>query len=395
MLNVPKPTLHEDWIDLTARKIVQTLQTSGYETYLVGGCVRDLLAGIHPKDFDIATNALPNEVKKKVPGSYVIGKRFRLVLVKRGESQFEVATFRRNVRPEDLEAEENAVTGDNYFGTCEEDARRRDFTINALFYDPIQHRLIDYVEGQKDIQACTIRMIGDPKERFLEDPIRLLRALRLSHKLMFRLDPELRAAMTETAESLQKSVLPRRREEYLKLLRLKEPGRAWAELFDLGLMAPVLPGLHELYQDAEQSRTFERYLLEIPRVGIDMGSPLELFAGFLYAFLRAKHPENDLDAAQIENSPRWNGFMKDELGMFKVEAAVFLKCLDLLPALFRTEAYLKKGGRRKVGFLRNDSLPLALKLSQIDGFLPPEEFDFWVEQIRANSAEIWASRPQF
>lgn len=375
-----------------AKRIVTTLQGAGFETYLVGGCVRDLLAGIHPKDFDIATSASPNEVKRKVPGSYIIGKRFRLVLVKRGDTQFEVATFRRNVSPEELADEENTITGDNYFGTVEQDAQRRDFTINALFYDPSQHKVLDYVEGQKDIDAGLIRMIGDPKERFIEDPIRSLRALRLSHKLNFTLEETLRAAMVETAPELLKAVLPRRREEYLKILRLSEPGRAFAEMFDLGILAQVIPALHELYGDAEKGRRFEHYISQIPRVGIDMGSPLELFSAFVYALVRAKEGEAEFDPTTLETNPRWVAFMKDELGMFKVEAAVFQKSLEMIPSLSRIESHLKKGQRRRVGFLRNDTLPLALKLSQLDGILPPEEFDFWVDEIRRHSQEIWSTR---
>lgn len=383
-----RPTLHEDWIDPTARKIVHTLQNAGFETYLVGGCVRDLLAGLHPKDYDIATNAQPNEVKRKVPGSYVIGKRFRLVLVKRGEQQFEVATFRRPIRPEELEQEDNPITGDNYFGTCEEDALRRDFTVNALFYDPIQHKLIDFVHGQKDIDDRTIRMIGNPKDRFVEDPIRSLRALRLAHKLDFRLDPDLRAAMVETAPDLKSSVLPRRREEWLKILRLPEPGRAFLELYDLGILKEVLPGLDELYGDQETGIRFNQLLLEIPKSGIDMTSPAELFAGFMYAFLRAKYPDEELDPAHIEASPRWQVFMKDELGMFKVETMVFLKSLELMPQLMKIQNHLKKGHRRQMGFLRNDCLPLAMKLSRMDDAVPLTDFYFWTEEVRKNATEI-------
>ncbi|MGZ3743745.1 MAG: poly(A) polymerase, partial [Pseudobdellovibrionaceae bacterium] len=162
-----KPHLHEDWIDPYARDIVRILQDEGFETYLVGGCVRDLLAGIHPKDFDIATNAHPNQVRRKIPQAYVIGKRFRLVLVRRGDQQFEVATFRRAISAEELEDSEAEIIGDNYFGSCEEDAKRRDFTVNALFYDPIQQKILDYCEGLKDVENRTLRMIGDSVVRFI------------------------------------------------------------------------------------------------------------------------------------------------------------------------------------------------------------------------------------
>jgi poly(A) polymerase len=286
------------------------------------------------------------------------------------------------------------VLRDNVWGPQDEDAARRDFTINALFYDPINHKLLDYVDGQKDIDARVIRMIGDPKERFLEDPIRSLRAMRLSHKLNFSLEPELRAAMTATAIELSVAVLPRRREEYLKILRLKEPGRVWAELMDMGILEKIMPGLAELFQNQEQAILFENYLLEIPGAGIDLGSPLELFSAFLYSFIRAKHPDGDFNPADIESNPRWMHFMRDELGMFKVEMAVFLKCLELMPSLEKIETYHKKGGRRKLGFLRNESLPLALKIGLLDRTLTSSEYYFWVDEIHRNSEEIWASRPR-
>lgn len=383
-----KPSLHEDWIDPFAMRIVQILQNSGFETYLVGGCVRDLLVGIHPKDFDIATNALPNEVKRKVPHAYVIGKRFRLVLVKRGDQQFEVATFRRNVRPEELEDEDNPIVGDNYFGTSEEDSRRRDFTVNALFYDPIKHKLIDFVDGQKDIESRTIKMIGDAKERCLEDPIRILRAIRLAHKLDFRLDPELRAAMIETRESLLKTALPRRREEYLKILRLKEPGRAFSELFDLGLLELTLPRLHRLYSDRDKSLRFESLLREFSRVGLKLAEPVELLSGFLWSLLKAEYEDEVPSSESLENDPDWIRFLKDELGVFKLESAIFHKCLELQGPLHRIEAHLKKGRRRQIGFLRNESLGLALALSQLDRDLDTHQFHFWLTQIAQNRHEI-------
>ena len=137
-----QPRLHQDWINPHAFGIVKALQKHGHTTYLVGGCVRDLLLGIHPKDFDIATSAKPEEVRKIIYRAYLIGRRFRLVLVRRDDTQFEVATFRRMLSDEELESED--IEGDNMFGTPEEDACRRDFTINGMFYDPIAGELIDF-----------------------------------------------------------------------------------------------------------------------------------------------------------------------------------------------------------------------------------------------------------
>jgi len=229
-----KPRLHQDWIDPHAAGIIKALQRQNFTTYLVGGCVRDLLLGMAPKDFDIVTSARPDQVKRIIHKAYVIGKRFRLVLVKRDDQQFEVATFRRDVR-EDENAEE-LPSGDNIFGTPEEDAQRRDFTINSLFYDPVGDQLIDYANGLQDLEARLVRMIGDPNKRLLEDPIRILRALRLAHMVDFTLEEDLRRGMQVHASCLAASALPRRREEILKLLRLKDPGLAFIEAYDLGIL---------------------------------------------------------------------------------------------------------------------------------------------------------------
>ena len=167
---MPRHThLHPKFVDHEAKQIVRRLQDNRYESYLVGGCVRDLLLGILPKDYDIATSAKPSQIKRAVPYSYIIGKRFRLVLVRRGDKQFEVATFRRNVKPEDLPPEdEGENVGDNFFGTPEEDAKRRDFTVNALLYDPKSNEITDYCNGREDLEAGIIRIIGEPETRLDE-----------------------------------------------------------------------------------------------------------------------------------------------------------------------------------------------------------------------------------
>ena len=380
-----KPELHEDWIDPFALRIVKSLQGEGFETYLVGGCVRDLLAGIHPKDFDIATSASPQQVKRKVSNSYIIGKRFRLVLVRRGETQYEVATFRRNVTPEELEEIQNSegpLLGDNYFGTAIEDAKRRDFTINGLFYDPVKHKVIDYVEGLKDIESATLRMIGDPVARFIEDPIRILRAIRLSHKLNFILEPSLKSAIGQTAEHLKKSVLPRKREEYLKFLRLQDPDLAFRELADLQVLSHVLPSLQKIYDSNEKHLIFTSYLNMLEQVGIDKKEPGELFSGLLYAFMKAYFGEDDWNLEQIENDNDFNQILKDELGVFKVEAAIYFKALGLIPQLSNIDNYLRKGERRRVGFLRNEGFDLSLKLAQLDYKLPAELVLFWKKELQ-------------
>lgn len=382
-----KPQLHEDWIDSFALRIVKNLQESGFETYLVGGCVRDLLVGIHPKDFDIATSALPNQVRKKVSNAYVIGRRFKLVLVKRGDQQFEVATFRRNVTTEELATlnEGETVEGDNYFGTCEEDAKRRDFTANAVFYDPVKHKLLDFCGGIQDINDRVLRMIGDPKERFIEDPIRILRAIRLSHKLHFSIESSMRAAIAECSSELKKSVLPRRREEWLKFLRLKEPHLAFMELFDLHILEQILPGLHSVFVDPAKMEIFEMHLARINQAGIDKQDPTELFAAFMFAFMKAQYGEEPWTNAAVYDDPKLAYFMREEMGIFKQEAAVLMKAMHLMAGLRKIDVYSRKGERRQMAFVMNDCFGLALKLSIMDYSLSGSEIHYWLQQIEKYS----------
>lgn len=383
MTSMNVPQLHEDWIDSYALRIVRNLQDSGFETYLVGGCVRDLLVGIHPKDFDIATNALPNQVRKKVPNAYVIGRRFKLVLVKRGDAQFEVATFRRAMSAEEINAlGDDAVEGDNYYGTVAEDAQRRDFTANALFYDPVHHKMIDYCGGMKDIEDRVLRMIGDPKERLIEDPVRILRAIRLSHKIHFSIESSMRAAIAECSGELKKSVLPRRREEWLKFLRLDEPHRAFMELFDLHILEQIVPGLHNVFMDPAKSEVFEIHLARLDSVGIDKKDPTELFAGFMMAFLKSQYGEDPWNHDELANDARLAQFMREEMGIFKQESLVFFKALHLMQGLHRIDTYKRKGERRQSAFVNNDAFTLALKLSHLDLSLSAPQRHFWIQQVQ-------------
>lgn len=280
-----RPKLHQDWIDFNALTIVRALQRAGHTTYLVGGCVRDLLLQCHPKDFDIATTALPEEVQKIVRGSHIIGRRFRLVLVKRQGHQFEISTFRQHIIPaipviKDVadEAEENAPEaepeniGDNVFGTPEEDAKRRDFTINGMFYDPVNDDLIDFVEGKRDLKNRLIRMIGEPLARLEEDPIRILRALRLSHLIHFTIEQELRLGMMKMAHKLPETVLPRRREEILKWLKLPRPHAAFAEAHDLGILEHLNPTLHH-WLEKFGGQEFYELMEQMHSVGLDGKDP--------------------------------------------------------------------------------------------------------------------------
>lgn len=383
-----KPTLHQDWIDSHAYGIVKALQKGGFTTYLVGGCVRDLLLGVHPKDFDIATGAAPQQVKKLIYMAFIIGKRFRLVLVKRDAQQFEVATFRREVKPEDIN-DPDLPTGDNLFGSPEEDAQRRDFTINGLFYDPIEAQLIDYVNGMADIEARVLRMIGDPEVRLLEDSIRILRGLRLAHKLGFQIEPALRAAMLKHSNSLAKSVLPRRREEILKILRLDEPERALMECYDLGILQHVIPTLHGLIESPERRELFLQYFETLRTIVLDPSEPTQLFGWLVFAMFKAAQdgPSTRPEPISIEDE-LFQYMMREELGMYKFEQTALSGAIDLLPALGRTEDFKRRGERRQLGLMKNEGFRLALRFAEADYQLSAAQLAFWREAYGKLAGEI-------
>lgn len=380
-----KPHLHQDWIDPHAIGIVRALQKKGYPTYLVGGCVRDLLLNIQPKDYDIATDARPEQVKSTIHRSYIIGKRFRLVLVRREDSQFEVATFRRDVRLD--ENRDDLPDGDNIFGTPEEDAQRRDFTINGLFYDPIKDELIDYAEGLPDLEHRWVRMIGDPQKRLVEDPIRILRALRLKHMIGFALDAKLREAMMAQAHTLNDTVLPRRREEILKLLRLQRPEGAFLEAHDLGIMQHLSPTIARAL-DSEASDDFLAGLHQIGQTDRSGMSPLDLFGLLVHAYVRAfLQTEPGANTRKWSEDEAFQTWMRDELGMFKNEQAVVVKALHVEPLLAKRKDFQKKGERRQRALLSNESFPLALRFAGRDYCLSCEDHLYWSETFAHLSAE--------
>ena len=219
-----------------AFNILRTLHAAGYEAWLVGGCVRDELRGVAPKDFDIATNALPEQVESLFPKTIGVGKSFGVMLVLENDQQFEVATFRAESGYTDGRRPDTVT-----FGDAEADALRRDFTINGLFLNPITEELRDWVGGEADLKAGVLRTIGDPAERFGEDHLRLLRAVRFAAQLDFQIEPATFAAVQQHAEKINRVSAERIRDELLKLFRPPHAARGLDLLRDSGLLAHVLP----------------------------------------------------------------------------------------------------------------------------------------------------------
>lgn len=221
-------------VDANALTVTDTLTDAGFQALLVGGCVRDLLLGAKPKDFDVATSATPEEVRALFRRSRLVGRRFRIAHVRFGRSDvIEVSTFRRfasapEVEDDQQHSEEGLLLRDNVYGSLEEDAFRRDFTINALYYDPRTEEVLDYVSGLEDLGIRQLRCIGESAVRLREDPVRLLRALRFQAKLEFELDAAISAELATTAERLASIPPARLFDEVSKMLLSGYAARAWA-----------------------------------------------------------------------------------------------------------------------------------------------------------------------
>jgi len=273
-------------IDPNVLKVLYRLANAGHVAYLVGGGVRDLMLGRVPKDFDVATSAHPQEVRHLFRNSRIIGRRFRLIHVFFGPQNIEVATFRR--QSEELaESPDPLIRLDNTFGTPEEDAFRRDFTVNALFYDPQTFRVIDYTGGAEDLRARLIRTIGDPELRMREDPVRMMRAVRFAAKLGFEIEPRTRSAIERHRGDLLKSSVPRLVEETYRTLGQAEAARALVLMEQLGLLEQVLPFLSahlKAHAGDLESAPAVRNLAALGRSiggGLAAGHPLILAAMFL------------------------------------------------------------------------------------------------------------------
>ena len=226
-----------------ARDIVAQLQQAGHTAYLAGGCVRDHLLGVEAKDFDVATSAKPEEVQRLFPRvSDLTGKSFGVVRVMVGEESYEVATFRQDGLYKDGRHPESVR-----FATAEEDAQRRDFTINGLFFDPVADRLIDYVGGEADLRAKVLRAIGNPADRFAEDHLRLLRAVRFATKLNFKIEPKTWEAMRAAAATIRTVSAERIRDELNKIFATAKPERGLDLLDQSGLLVEVLPDIAAMH----------------------------------------------------------------------------------------------------------------------------------------------------
>jgi poly(A) polymerase len=381
--------IHREQISQAAMRTCEILQRAGYKAFVVGGGVRDSLLGLQPKDFDVATDATPEQVQASFRRARIIGRRFKIVHVMFGRETIETSTFR--ALQADAETDEHGrVLRDNVFGTQQEDALRRDFTINALYYDPVADQVLDWLGGVEDLKARTLRMIGDPATRYREDPVRMLRTVRFAAKLDFQVDAATLAPIRELAELIENVPSARLFDEMLKLL---ESGHALACVRRLraeGLHHGVLPLLDVILEQPHGERFIEVALGntdERVRAGKSV-SPGFLFATLLWQLVADRWQARK--AAGEHSIPALMEAMDSVLDGQASKLAIQRRYIADMREIWGLQPRLEKGGRgalRAMEHLRFRAGYDFLLLRVQAGELPEELGRWWTDFVEADAVE--------
>ena len=400
--------INPELLSKNAVKVTHVLQEAGFEAYIVGGAVRDLLLGIAPKDFDVATNATPEQVQKLFRRSRLIGRRFQIVHVtfygKERPEIIEVSTFRAHVQADQADvAASGRILRDNVWGNQAEDATRRDFSINAMYYDPQTETVLDYHNGMQDLNAKIIRMIGEPSQRYREDPVRMLRAIRFAAKTGFTIEKDTLSPIHELGSLIQDVPSSRLFDEILKLLM---SGHAWASIQGLesvGLHQKILPLIEDILSDSDRTE-FVKQSLQNTDDRIKSGKPVS--AGFLFATLlwhdvQAAWANFESDA--MPSVPALHAAIdqvfeqqKEFLGMQRRHEADMREIWTMQPRLEkRVGRYpyrLVESPKFKAGY---DFLLLRCQTHEIDAEIGQWWTDFWQgdEAIRAELMQMVKNMP--
>ena len=382
-----KHGIRRDQLDDCALKTCETLAQAGFKAYVVGGAVRDLLLGGIPKDFDVATDATPEEVRRLFRRSRIIGRRFQIVHVMCGRVTIEVTTFRANGQKEVDDVDERPtdahgrLLSDNVFGNMADDAARRDFTINALYYDPLREEVHDYFDGVADCKQRVVRMIGDPETRFREDPVRMLRAARFAAKLDFRIDAATRAPVATLAPLLAN--IPRARifDEALKLLLSGHALRGVHQLRAEGLHHGMLPLLDTILDDPAGERFIPAALKTTDtRIAEDRpASPAYLFGALLWPQVRQHW--HALEAAGEKPQPALFAAMDAVLDAQRAQLSIPRRYDGMMKEIWALQPrFEQRGGQRPYRLLEHPRFRAAydfLLLRAESGEVDAELGDWW------------------
>jgi len=384
----------------SALKVLYRLNKAGYQAFLVGGCVRDALIGLHPKDFDVATDATPDEVKALFGNCRLIGRRFRLAHVRFGREIIEVATFRAaaNHKHDDVaHDDEGRILRDNVYGTIEDDVWRRDFTCNALYYNIDDFSIWDYVGGLHDVEQRLLRLIGDPEQRLREDPVRMLRAVRFAAKLDFTIDDAVVEAMHANVDLIRNVPPARLFDEFLKLFQGGHAERTFDALWEHGLFQALFPASAEELAIDERFVAFVRAALQNTDRRVAEGksvTPMFLLGVFLWAptcrIAALRREEEKMSDSQSLSLGAYEiaGEQQKIISLPKRFTVPMREMLALQPR------FMQMRGKRGMNLLEHRRFRAAydfmMLLAEI-GVVEKEVADFWTE-VQGLSAEERAER---
>lgn len=354
-------------IDEETLKVLYRLHRNGHLAYLVGGSVRDLLLGRRPKDFDVGTDATPTRVRRLFRNCFLVGRRFRLAHIRfAGNKLIEVATFRRHPREDELpnDPDEHFHFVQNVFGTPRDDAFRRDFTINALFYNIADFSVIDHVGGLRDLEDKVIRVIGDPLIRFTEDPVRMLRALEFAARLDFRLDPAILTGIEQKKALLADAAPARIREEFLELYRYGIAAPVLKHCRELGLLPYLLAG----YPGTDEGVAMLEKIDARTRSGVAIEESFAIAALYLRLFMDSCPPSPDVNITEALHKA--NEIIVPHCRYFSIAQGIRHQARELLVGCFRLARGRGMRGERR--FLQHPFTPNALELFKLWSEVRPE-----------------------
>ncbi|GAB1409208.1 polynucleotide adenylyltransferase PcnB [Desulfovibrionales bacterium] len=360
---ISRKNIHPD-----ALSVMYRLVRKGFTAYLVGGSVRDLLLGREPKDFDVSTNATPGQIKKVFSNCFLIGRRFRLAHIRFGEHIIETSTFRRCPDMDDECSEDGLyVHRDNCYGTPEEDALRRDFTINGLFYETVRFSIIDHVGGINDIENRLIRSIGDPNIRFQEDPVRMIRAIRFASRLGFHIEPQTYNAMLRLHREIHKASAPRLFEELHKLFAFGCGEQAYRLLYKTGLLHDLIPEIadfidHDHGQDSVLWSWLGHVDARIRRTG--QVEPVLVFAALFSPFIQRVMAHGLRVGERIQLRTVLDEVLSPLALRLHMPKAMLARMLQIMLNQSRFEPDKQKRFSKR-GFVAQDCFPETLALYEI------------------------------
>lgn len=388
VLHLDKHGIDPRLLSSNASRVIHILEKAGYEAYIVGGAVRDLLLGIQPKDFDVATNATPEQVRRLFRRAFLIGRRFQIVHVMFGHDLIEVTTFRGTTSASAVKDEAGRLLRDNTFGTQQEDALRRDFTVNAMYYNPTHQTLHDFHGGTTDLKKRVLRIIGDPAERFREDPVRMLRIVRFAAKLDFSIDADTRKPISSLAPLINNVPSARLFDEMLKLLMSGHAMACLQELRHQGLHHGLLPLLDVVLEQPKGAHFVE---LALGRTDQRIREEKPVSPGFIFAALlwtqvsekweayrsRGEYPIPALHAAA-------NDIFDTQTEKLALQRRIISDMRDIWALQPRLE---RKTGRTAYKLIEHDRFRAAydfLLLRCEAGEIDPEIGEWWTSFINAD-----------